>query len=84
MSRKSSWNLKPRGGIPVNSSLRSLYKAVTWRVFGTATTAIIVYMLTRKWSLALYAGSLELISKIAIYWVHERLWELIPVGKKKA
>jgi uncharacterized membrane protein len=63
--------------------LRSLIKGVTWRMLGTLDTIIISYILTGKIKVALSIGGIELFSKIALYYFHERVWEKINFGKNK-
>lgn len=67
----------------VESHLRSLIKAVSWRIFGTLATVVISYIFTGQWSTALYIGAFEFITKIAIFYVHERAWHKIPLGLNK-
>ncbi len=59
---------------------RSLIKAFSWRLSGSLLTMIIVYMITKKTHFALYVGSMEFICKILFFYLHERLWGLIPFG----
>jgi adenylylsulfate kinase len=65
------------------TSTRSLVKAASWRLFGTLATTTIVYVLTGRLQFALIAGGLELTSKIVLYFLHERLWDRIPFGRKE-
>src|SRR4026209_2122829 len=62
---------------------RSVMKAVSWRVMGTLATTLIVLIFTRQMTVALTVGVLEFISKIAIYWVHERVWDQLKFGKEE-
>ncbi len=62
--------------------LRSLIKGITWRMLGTLDTILISYILTGKIKTALSIGGVELFSKIALYYFHERVWEKINFGKK--
>ena len=62
------------------SRLRSFLKAVTYRVTGTLTTALLVLLLTGEWSVALAVGALEPVVKIIIYYLHERAWQAVPRG----
>jgi adenylylsulfate kinase len=66
----------------LDSPARSLVKAVSWRLFGTLATALIVLVLTRRAELALLAGAFDVAVKIALYFVHERLWDRISFGRK--
>jgi adenylylsulfate kinase len=62
---------------------RSVMKAVSWRVMGTLSTTALVWIFTRQFTLALWVGGLEFVSKIAIYWVHERVWDQLRYGKEE-
>lgn len=63
--------------------LRSVAKGISWRVLATCVTAILVYIFTGQFALAITVGSLEFVAKIALFWVHERLWGRIKLGKKE-
>jgi len=62
---------------------RSIVKGISWRVFATTTTIIIVYFFFGRLDLAIAAGILETVAKIALYWAHERAWFKIKWGRKK-
>jgi len=62
---------------------RSIAKAVSYRIVGSATTAMIVYVLTSKGSLSLGAGLMDVVLKIAAYFIHERVWNHIEFGRGK-
>ena len=63
------------------SSTRSIVKAVSWRVLGTVATSAIVFALTHRWELSLFVGAVEFVSKIALFWMHERVWERVRFGR---
>jgi len=65
----------------VESNSRSIVKAVSYRILGSATTAIIFYVLTGKGSLSLSAGALDMVAKIGVYFAHERIWNHINFGR---
>ena len=65
----------------VESHYRSIVKAVSYRILGSATTALIFYILTQKASLSLGAGGLDMVLKIGVYFVHERIWNHINFGR---
>ena len=65
----------------VESHYRSIVKAVSYRILGSATTALIFYVLTRQGSLSLGAGGLDMVLKIGVYFVHERVWNHINFGR---
>lgn len=56
------------------SHIRSIAKALSWRVLATLTTIVISYVVTHKIGAALTIGSIEVFAKIALYYMHERLW----------
>ena len=62
---------------------RSVAKAASWRVFGTAATSALVFVFTRRLVLSLAVGGVEFITKIALYWAHERVWQRLPFGKQE-
>lgn len=62
---------------------RSLVKGFSWRLVATTTTIIIVYVFFGRLDLAIAAGALEWVAKIALYWGHERIWFKIKWGRKK-
>jgi uncharacterized membrane protein len=57
---------------------RSLVKAVTWRITGSADTFVISFILTGRLMLAGSIAATELITKIALYYFHERVWAIVP------
>ncbi len=61
---------------------RSLLKSVSWRILGTIDTIIISYLITGTLEFALRIGFVELLTKMGLYFLHERLWNKIKWGKK--
>ncbi|MTI31287.1 DUF2061 domain-containing protein [Xanthovirga aplysinae] len=57
-----------------DSQLKSLLKAISWRIVGTIDTIVISFLITGKLTLAISIGSIEVFSKIMLFYVHERLW----------
>jgi uncharacterized membrane protein len=62
------------------SRLRSLLKAISYRIIGTVTTAGVALGVTGDATTAITIGTVEPIAKIIIYYVHERAWQLAPRG----
>ncbi|MEP6999585.1 MAG: adenylyl-sulfate kinase [bacterium] len=60
---------------------RSVGKAVSWRILGTFATSVIVFIFTHRWGLSLFVGAMEFVSKIGLFWVHERLWDRLNYGR---
>ena len=62
------------------SHLRSILKGITWRIIATLTIIIIAYFKTGDVTLALEIGAIEFFIKFALYYLHERAWQLAPRG----
>lgn len=60
---------------------RSLLKAVLYRAIATVALFLIVWLFTKKLSLALGIGVAEALFKIAFYFAYERVWNKIKWGK---
>jgi len=61
---------------------RSFAKAVSWRMIATLTTIILVYIFSKNLELGTVVGITELVSKTVIYYVHERVWNLLNFGRE--
>ena len=68
------------------SKLRSILKAITWRLIATGTTFTLAFFIfsgtgcedvLQKSSIV---AGLELVIKLAIYYLHERAWQMVPRG----
>lgn len=62
------------------SHVRSIVKAVSWRVTGSFDTFIIIWFITGRATIALAITGIELFSKVALYWAHERVWLRVKWG----
>jgi adenylylsulfate kinase len=65
------------------TKIRSLLKALSWRTLATITTGVLVFVFTGELALAITVGSLEVIAKMFLYFLHERAWQKIKFGKKE-
>ena len=61
---------------------RSIVKSISWRLLGTLDTFIISWLVTGDTSVAFSIGSIELITKMVLYFFHERIWNTIKWGRK--
>ncbi|MFB0501827.1 MAG: DUF2061 domain-containing protein [Candidatus Bathyarchaeia archaeon] len=57
-------------------------KAVSWRIVATLTTMILVLIFTGSLVISLGVGALEFVLKILVYYLHERVWNIIQYGRK--
>ncbi|NBR84145.1 MAG: DUF2061 domain-containing protein [Verrucomicrobia bacterium] len=62
---------------------RSFVKAISWRVTGTCDTILISWLITGHAKMAISIGFVELFTKIALYYVHERVWNRLDFGRVK-
>ena len=62
------------------SALRSLLKAITYRIAGSITTALVTFGVTGELAIALAVGTIEPFVKLVVYFVHERIWQRVPIG----
>jgi len=66
-----------------DKNYRSLLKSISWRVTGTIDTFVISYLITGKIHLALSISGVEVLTKITLYYFHERIWNKINIGREK-
>ncbi|MDA3779981.1 MAG: DUF2061 domain-containing protein [Bacteroidales bacterium] len=59
---------------------RSILKAITWRIVASVTTMVLVWVFSGNMTLALSVGILETISKMLLYYFHERAWGSVSWG----
>jgi uncharacterized membrane protein len=65
----------------IETSKRSLMKAISWRIIGTIDTFIISWIISGKAIIAGSIASVEVLTKVFIYWMHERAWNKLNWGK---
>jgi adenylylsulfate kinase len=65
------------------SHSRSLAKGVSWRILGTIDTIVIAWFITGQAIKALSIGGIEVITKVILYYLHERVWQRVPWGKPR-
>lgn len=57
-----------------NDLKRHLYKTISWRLIGTFDTFIISYIITGSSLFSVAIGFTETVTKMILYFLHERLW----------
>lgn len=62
---------------------RSVLKAVSWRTVGTIDTMVIAFFITGNLIWALSIGSIEVFTKMILYYFHERVWDTTNFGRMK-
>jgi len=76
--------------IAKDSPVRSILKALSWRFIASGTTFLITFVIFRRYSeksvdevleTATFITSIDVVAKLIMYYLHERLWTNIRWGK---
>ena len=67
----------------METTRRSIANAVSYRFFGTLTTAALVFVFLGKLEMAAAVGLMDTFFKIFVYIGHERLWNRIRYGREQ-
>ena len=59
---------------------RSLVKTLTWRTIATTDTILIARLITGSWTIGLGIASIEVVTKMVLYYLHERGWSALDWG----
>jgi uncharacterized membrane protein len=63
---------------------RHLAKTISWRIIGTLDTMILSAIITGSWTIGLTIGGIEVLTKMILYFLHERAWyKFSKFGLKK-
>ena len=54
---------------------KSLLKTITWRIVATSDTLLLSYVFTGSLAIAGSIAGLEVLTKMVLYYFHERVWE---------
>lgn len=61
-----------------------MLKTITWRIVGTIDTIIISWIISGNIKIGMAIGGIEVISKMILYFIHERIWyKFVKFGIKK-
>lgn len=61
--------------------VRSIAKAISWRIVGTLDTLVVSYILVGEIALATSIASVDFVTKMILYFFHERVWNKIKWGR---
>lgn len=53
---------------------RHILKTISWRIIGTLDTMILSWIITGSLKIGVAIGSVEVITKMVLYYFHERAW----------
>lgn len=69
-------------GKQAKSNKELIHKSISWRVVATTTTFIISGIILNSFNeVAMYIAITELFTKFALFYIHERIWLMLPLGK---
>jgi len=77
---RQRWNVRHRPDRLDEGYGRNGAKAVTWRIVGFVDTVFLSLIFTGSAALAVSIGGLEVLTKITLYIIHERLWQRLRFG----
>jgi uncharacterized membrane protein len=58
----------------------SISKGITWRIIGSIDTTILAWIITGNGYTGLKIGLMEVVTKLILYYFHERAWLKVPIG----
>ncbi len=61
---------------------RSFVKALSYRIWGTLSSVVVAYVITKNASLSITIAFWETVVKVFIYYAHERGWNKIQWGRE--
>ena len=61
---------------------RTLVKTLTWRFFAVLITWIVVYLYSRDVQESTVVAVIANVIKMAVYYLHERVWNNLSFGKR--
>ena len=62
---------------------RHIAKTITWRALGTMDTIVISWFITGNPFTGLKIGLSEVVTKMVLYYLHERLWIRLPIPESR-
>jgi uncharacterized membrane protein len=67
----------------MESNSRSIAKAISYRVLGSLSTGIMVFVFSGSLKASIGVGALDVVVKMALYYLHERVWNHITYGRQR-
>lgn len=64
-----------------NSHIRSLIKSISWRAVGSVDTFVLSLLVTGNVKHAASIASVEVLTKVFLYYLHERVWRTVSWGR---
>ncbi len=67
--------------MPKDSRRRSITKTITWRITASLDTFLLSFLITGSFEIALAIGATEVLTKLLLYYFHERIWNTVNWGR---
>lgn len=75
---RARWGMQAFAGNPdKDTRSRSIIKTMSWRALATLDTMLLALIYTGSFGAALSIAGFEFLTKLALYYLHERAWEQI-------
>lgn len=74
------WGVSSQNSKHKESGWRSTCKTATWRIIASLDTTLLAWFFTGNLGTAVSIGGLEVITKLILYFFHERVWSRIQYG----
>jgi len=78
------WGQQTTLGVTNEQVRRSLIKTATWRIAATVDTMLLAWFFTGSPVAAITIGSLEILTKLILYYLHERVWNRLRSKRRAA
>jgi uncharacterized membrane protein len=62
---------------------RSVAKSISWRVLASLDTFVIAFLITGQLSWGAFIAGAEVLTKMLLYYLHERAWAYIAWGLRR-
>ncbi len=66
-----------------DTKTRTILKALSWRMLGTATTIVVAWVITGEIKVAAGLGITDALIKLVLYYLHERVWLHVWFGREE-
>jgi len=67
----------------LNAEKRHIIKTITWRVVGTLDTILLAWLISGNPMIGLKIGGVEVVTKMVLYYFHEKVWYKFNYGLEK-
>ena len=76
----TAWGIDFRNGAHRESVRRTTSKTALWRTIASLDTFALAWFFTGSIATAASIGSLEIVTKLILYFIHERVWSRLTFG----